>query len=61
MVFSEFDVTISGKQLTAKALGEKLVLDRHRPVVEIKGATYSDLKVQRTENGTWMAQCVVDI
>ncbi len=61
MLFSEFEVTISGKKLTGKARGEKLDLDRHMPVVEIKGATYSDLKVRRTEDGTWMAQCVVDI
>lgn len=61
MLFSEFEVVISGKQLTGKAWGEKLDLDRHRPVVEIKGATYSDLKVRRAENGTWIAQCVVDI
>ncbi len=61
MLFCEFEVAISGNQLTGKAYGEKLDLDRHRPVVEIKGATYSDLKVRRTEDGTWMAQCVVDI
>jgi len=61
MLFSEFEVAISGKKLTAKALGEKLVLDRHRPVLEIKAATYSDLKVYQDKDGTWIAQCIVDI
>lgn len=61
MLFSKFEIAISDKKLTAKARGEKLDLKRHRPVVEIKGATYSDLKVRRAENGTWIAQCVVDI
>ena len=61
MLFSKFEVKTSGRQLTAKAGGEKLDLDRHKPVVEIKGATYSDLKVRRNEYGTWVAQCIVDI
>ncbi len=61
MLFSEFEVAISGKKLTAKARGEKLDLARHKPIVEIKGATYSDLKVYQDKDGTWMAQCVVDI
>ncbi len=61
MLFSEFEVAISGKKLTAKACGEKLDLARHKPIIEIKGATYSDLKVYQDKDGTWMAQCVVDI
>ena len=61
MLFSKFEVRIDGDKLAAKAFGEKLDLKRHRPVVEIKGATYSDLKVQQDKNGTWIAQCIVDI
>jgi SHS2 domain-containing protein len=34
---------------------------RHQPAVEIKGATYTELKVGRTDNGLWFAQCVVDV
>jgi len=61
MLFSEFEVAISGKQLTGKARGERLDLAKHKPIVEIKGATYSDLKVYQDKDGTWIAQCIVDI
>jgi len=61
MLFSEFEVAISGKQLAGKARGEKLNLARHRPIVEVKAATYSDLKVYQDKDGTWIAQCIVDI
>jgi SHS2 domain-containing protein len=60
MLFSKFEVSINGGQLTAKAWGEKLDLQKHKPVVEIKAATYSDLKVIQ-EKGKWTAQCIVDI
>ncbi|TNF91131.1 MAG: archease, partial [Gammaproteobacteria bacterium] len=29
--------------------------------VEIKGATFTELKVYRAENGEWVAQCVIDV
>ena len=61
MLFSKFEVRIDGDKLAAKAFGEKLDLKRHRPVVEIKGATYSDLLIHRDDSGTWTAQCIVDI
>jgi SHS2 domain-containing protein len=61
MLFSEFEVAVAGKQLTARAWGEQLDFIRHKPIVEIKAATYSDLKVYQDKDGTWMAQCIVDI
>jgi len=61
MLFSKFEVRIEGNKLAAKAFGERIDLEKHKPVVEIKGATYSDLKVYRDNDGTWMAQCIVDI
>ena len=61
MLFSKFEVHIDDGILKAKAWGEKLDKQRHKPSVEIKGATYSDLKVRQDKNGTWIAQCVVDI
>jgi SHS2 domain-containing protein len=33
MLFSKFEVSINGGQLTAKAWGEKLDLQKHKPVV----------------------------
>lgn len=61
MLFSKFEVRIEGNKLAAKAFGERIDLEKHKPVVEIKGATYSDLKVHQDTNGTWVAQCIVDI
>lgn len=61
MLFSKFEVRITGSTLSAKAWGEKLDPQRHKPVVEIKGASYSGLKVRQDKNGIWIAQCVVDI
>ncbi len=61
MLFSKFEVHIEDGKLKAKMWGEKIDHERHKPTVEIKGATYSGLKVSQDKNGTWIAQCVVDI
>lgn len=60
MFFSKFQAEIHDGQLTGYAWGEKLDLKKHEPVVEIKGISYSNLKVTQ-ENGKWIAQCIVDI
>jgi len=60
MVFSKFDVTIEGASLTGTAWGEKLDRVRHEPTVEVKGATYHMLKVDKDNDG-YVAQCVVDV
>jgi SHS2 domain-containing protein len=61
MLFSKFEVSIKNQQLRAKAWGEKIDLKRHNPAVEVKAATYADLKVQQDEDGNWLAQCIVDV
>jgi SHS2 domain-containing protein len=61
MLFSRFMVDIEGNRLHAIAWGEPLERSRHRPVVEIKGATYTELRVNRNAGGDWTAQCVVDV
>lgn len=33
----------------------------HQPAVEIKGATYTALRVAQENNGVWIAQCIVDV
>ena len=60
MLFSKFQVEIKDGQLTGCAWGEKLDIKKHEPAMEIKGISYSDLKVTQ-ENGRWIAQCIVDI
>lgn len=60
MLFSRFEVDIDGQRLNARLWGEPVDTTRHQPAVEVKGATYTALRVAR-ENGTWLAQTVVDV
>lgn len=61
VLFGRFEVQIDGGSLTAKAWGEPLDRERHQPAVEVKGATYTALSVARRDDGSWIAQCVVDV
>lgn len=61
MLFSRFEVRLEGGHLTAQAWGEALDAARHHPAVEVKGATYTSLKVAQQSDGGWLAQCVVDV
>lgn len=61
MLFSRFELRLDGQHLDAKAWGEALDPARHHPAVEVKGATYTVLKVARQPDGGWLAQCVVDV
>lgn len=61
MLFSKFRVQIQGNTLTAVAYGEKTDAERHSTAVEVKAATYLELKVAPNEQGLWVAQCVVDV
>jgi SHS2 domain-containing protein len=61
MLFSRFEVRLAGQRLDADVWGEALDLTRHHPAVEVKGATYTALKVARQADGGWLAQCVVDV
>lgn len=61
MLFGRCEVAIADDgSLTATARGEALDVRRHRPVVEVKGATYTALRVAPRADG-WVAQCVVDV
>ena len=61
MLFGRFEVAIEGGRLKGRALGEPTSVARHRPAVEVKGATYTSLRVARTDDGGWLAQTVVDV
>lgn len=60
MLFGRFQVRILDGYLEAEAWGEKVDPIRHQPVVEPKGATYTDLRVAAA-NHHWIAQCIVDV
>ncbi|MEA5098602.1 MAG: archease [Burkholderiaceae bacterium] len=61
MLFSRFKVRMVDHSLEGEAWGESLDQARHQPAVEVKGATYTELKVGRYPDGMWFAQCVVDV
>ena len=61
MLFAHFAVTIRDHALEATAWGEPLDRERHKPAVEVKGATYTELRVAQRDDGAWLAQCVVDV
>lgn len=60
LLFARFQVRIADGYLQGRAWGETVVGERHQCAVEVKGATYTDLRVAR-ENDAWIAQCVVDV
>ena len=61
MLFSRFEIEPIAGGIRAQAWGEPVDVARHEPAVEVKAATYADLKVQRDSAGTWLAQCIVDV
>lgn len=61
MLFGRFEVRLADHALDAVAWGETLDRPRHRPAVEVKGATYTALSVRERDDGLWVAQCVVDV
>lgn len=61
MMFGRFAVRLDGTRLTGEAWGEPIEIGRHQPAVEVKGATYTALKVACESDGRWVAQCVVDV
>lgn len=61
MLFGRFQVELSGHALRATAWGEPASVERHAPAVEVKGATYTALRVEPTADGGWLAQTVVDV
>ena len=60
LLFRRFNVAIDGTRLHAQAWGEPIDAERHQPAVEVKGATFTTLRVARHGEG-WVAQTVVDV
>lgn len=61
MLFSHFHVELHGSALCGTMAGEAVSRERHAPAVEVKGATYTELRVRHFPDGSWMAQTVVDV
>jgi SHS2 domain-containing protein len=61
MCFARFRVELDGPTLRGTAWGERADATHQDLAVEPKGATYTELRVARTADGAWLAQCVVDV
>lgn len=61
MLFGRFEVEIADNKLAGVAWGEKIDAEKHKTIVEVKGATYAELKVACDEDERWVGQCVVDV
>lgn len=61
MLFARYAVEIADGELRARAWGERVDATRHAPAVEPKGATFTALAVEPDGQGSWRAQCVVDV
>ncbi len=51
---------LSEKAISAKAIGERLDLKRHRLKTEIKAVTYHQLKVQKVKD-MWQGEVIFDV
>ena len=61
LLFGAFHVEIRNHRLAATAQGEPVDPKRHEPCSEVKGATFTELAVEQRADGTWVAQCIVDV
>jgi tRNA nucleotidyltransferase (CCA-adding enzyme) len=61
MLFGRYEVRIDDHRLRGRAWGEPASVARHHPAVEVKGATYTALRVAPLDGGGWLAQTVVDV
>jgi SHS2 domain-containing protein len=59
MLFSKFNVKIKDNKLIGYVFGEK-IQKKHELKVEVKAATYSQLKVFQNKK-KWICQCIVDV
>ena len=61
LLFKRYQVAIHEGKLSATAFGEAVDRQKHQPAVEIKGATFTELRVYQQPDESWVAQCIVDV
>lgn len=61
LLFKRYRVVIDDGKLSATAFGEAVDRQKHQPAVEIKGATFTELRVYQQTDALWVAQCVIDV
>lgn len=58
MLFSRYQVAIQNDALRAKAFGEPIDRKKHQPGVEIKSATFTELRAYQNSDQHWIVQCL---
>jgi len=66
LIFGQYQVKITQEvsgtlHLEGTAWGEKINLQKHKLAVEVKGATFTELKAEKLPTGNYVVQCVVDV
>ena len=61
VLFGDYVVSIQKDRLESTAFGASMSDIPGEFTVEIKGATFTELKVARISQSQWLAQCVVDV
>jgi SHS2 domain-containing protein len=61
LLFKRYQVAIHDGSLSATAFGQAVDRQKHQSAVEIKGATFTELRVYQQADGAWVAQCIVDV
>lgn len=54
------DISAGRSRLSGMLRGERVNAKKHKPKTEVKAATYSGLKFEKTKGG-YMAQCLLDV
>lgn len=60
-LFSRFEVEVEDTALRARMWGEEIDPDRHGLMLDIKAATYHELEVRQTADGSWEARVIFDV
>lgn len=61
MLFCRFEARFDAGVLHGIGWGEPVDRTRHRPAVEVKAATYTELAVWQGADALWHVRCVVDV
>jgi len=61
LLFGRFRVRLAPGRLDGEAWGGPVTALAGGGTVEVKGATYTALRLAREPDGLWVAQCVVDV
>lgn len=61
LIFSRFNISITGDTLQAEIEGEPWDELRHHLDHEVKAITYHELCVRQQPDGNWLAEVIVDI